>query len=98
MRELFIYYRVPLVAGTLALRAVRQMQARLIEEEPALIARVLRKAGNDDNTETWMETYATHGGQGVTTTLQARIEALALVLSPLIDGARHTEVFVACAS
>jgi hypothetical protein len=45
-----------------------------------------------------METYATHDGEGITAALQARIEALALELLPLIDGARHTEVFVACAS
>jgi hypothetical protein len=99
MRELFIYYRVPCIVVAEVLSAVRQMQARLREEEPALIARVLRRTGGDDENETWMETYATHdAGEGLTAALQARIEARALALQPLIDGARHTEVFFACAS
>jgi hypothetical protein len=35
---------------------------------------------------------------GVGPELQADIEARAAVLLPLIDGGRHTEVFIACAS
>jgi hypothetical protein len=35
---------------------------------------------------------------GVTAELQSVIEAQAAVLGPLLDGPRHTEVFIACVS
>lgn len=50
---------------------------------------------------TWMETYLIDpriDAAGVSATLQAEIEAAARVLEPFLNGTRHTEVFIACAS
>ena len=51
--------------------------------------------------QTWMETYEVDpriDAAGVSAALQAEIEACALGLAPFVHGARHTEVFIACAS
>ena len=51
--------------------------------------------------QTWMETYEVDpriDTAGVSAALQAEIEACALGLAPFVHGARHTEVFIACAS
>jgi len=99
MRELFVYYRVSSSDAAAVQAAVHEMQAQLRAESPALVTRLLRRPGDNDGLQTWMETYsAPLTSDGVTPTLQARIEAQALVLAPLIAGPRHTEVFVACAS
>ena len=50
---------------------------------------------------TWMETYLIDpriDAAGVSAALQAEIEAAARVLEPFLNGTRHTEVFIACAS
>ena len=50
---------------------------------------------------TWMETYLIDpriDAAGVSAAMQAEIEAAARVLEPFLNGARHTEVFIACAS
>ena len=86
------------------------LTARLLRRDENTIQGVDR--GNDsdsdniasdittDGEQTWMETYAidarTHPA-GVSAALQAEIEAGARALAPFMNGARHTEVFIACA-
>jgi Domain of unknown function (DUF4936) len=101
MRELFVYYRVRADQAEAALGVVRDLQARLSEQHPGLIARLLRRPETRDGTQTWMEAYAVdaaHAPVGIDASLQAAIEAEAVTLQPWLDGPRHTEVFVACAS
>jgi len=101
MRELFVYYRVRADDAEAALPLVRGLQARLIEQHLGLVARLLRRPETNDGTQTWMETYAIdpgHAPEGVSAALQAAIEAEACALLPLLEGPRHTEVFLACAS
>ena len=92
MRELFVYYRVRSVDASVALAMVQKFQARLREQHPHLIARLLFRPEETDGAQTWMETYATDGA-GIGTELQSAIEAQARVLLPLLAGPRHTEVF-----
>lgn len=96
MRELFVYYRVQADDAEAALVLVRGLQARLMAQHAGLIARVLRRPEEPGGLQTWMETYAI-AGVGIDPTLQAAIDTEALTLLPLLDGPRHTEVFVACA-
>lgn len=102
MRELFIYYRIRSHQAAQAGQAVASFQARLMQDHPRLRARCLRRPDAKDGLQTWMETYSTDpmtDPEGVSPTLQVEIEALAVVeLHGLIDGPRHVEVFVTCAS
>ena len=107
MRELFVYYRVHSAQAPMARGAVLAFQAELTSRHPALRARLLRRTGGTDGTDgtdgeqTWMETYATDpliDGNGITQSMQADIEASARALAPFVQGARHTEVFIASAS
>ncbi len=100
MRELFVYYRVRAAEAEAAFAFVRELHARLALEHPGLHGRLLRRPEEPDGPQTWMETFAVDPRQapnGVDTDLQSAIEAAAAPLLPLIDGARHTEAFVACA-
>lgn len=100
-RELFIYYRSkPQDAGALT-AAVRVLHASLKASHPALRCRLLRRPDRSDGWQTWMETYSTdpmRDADGVTHEMQELIEAQAAALRPWIVGARHVEVFIACAS
>jgi hypothetical protein len=96
MRELFVYYRVRADDAEAALVLVRDLQARLMAQHAGLIARLLRRPEETGGLQTWMETYAI-AGAGIGPALQAAIDTQALTLLPLLDGPRHTEVFVACA-
>jgi len=96
MRELFIYYRVRSGKALAAQDAVTQLQARLRTLSPRLIARLLRRPDEENELQTWMETYALDNG--ITEAMQAHIEAEAVALLPLIEGPRHVEAFVACVS
>jgi len=96
MRELFIYYRVRAADAREAQAAVSQLHAQLCGTYPRLNARLLRRPAEENGPQTWMETYASP--DGISDAMQTRIESEALMLAPLIDGPRHTEVFVACAS
>ena len=96
MRELFVYYRVPSMNAVVARVAVQQLQTALREQVPTLQARLLWRDERSSEPQTWMETYAIEGGIG--TDLQARIEAQAQTLLPMIDGPRHIEVFTPCVS
>jgi hypothetical protein len=101
MPELFIYYRLDLADTSAALRAVTAFQADLQARYPWLRARVLRRPQATDGQETWMETYSADplmNSTGVTPEVASQIELAAAVLLPLLRGARHTELFVACAS
>ena len=113
MRELFVYYRVRAAQADAALVVAIALQAELKSRHPALTARLLRRdegadtgidSGHDNDPArdpTWMETYATDpriDAAGVGAALQAEIETAARALDPFINGARHTEVFFACAS
>jgi len=96
-RRLYIYYRVPAVDAALCCGEIVQWQRALCAALPGLQAELLRRPQADAQAlATLMETYA--APQGIDDALQARIEteALAVVGTRLI-GARHTEVFVACA-
>ena len=91
--ELFVYWHVS-GDSTEAETAVRQMQAALLAKNPALVARLYRKVGDDRCT--LMETYAMPG-PGLDAAMQSQIEeAAALALSPWCSDGRHVEVFEAC--
>lgn len=101
MPELFIYYRLDLADSPAALRAVTAFQADLRARYPWLRARLLRRLQAIDGQETWMETYSADPlmiSTGITPEVASRIEQAAAALLPLLRGARHTELFVACAS
>ena len=99
-RELFVYYRVA-VGDADALRlAVTEMHDRLRRDVPGLQARLLRRTDQAADVDTWMETYAMPSAVGagdVSDALRATIEQHAAAWRHLCDGARHTEVFDACA-
>ena len=100
MRELFVYYRVRATDRELAKAAALGFQARLRECFPQLATRLLYRPETTDGHLTWMETYATDPRQdaaGVSLHMQAIIEDYAAVLTPLIQGVRHAEVFMVCA-
>jgi hypothetical protein len=100
MRELFIYYRTsPFNAEALREKAL-DLQARLRTRHTGLEARLLLRPEAKDGLMTWMETYAMRQSpEGVPEAVQNEIEMVAgMVLGPLIEGPRHTEVFNACAS
>ena len=59
-----------------------------------------RHENDSTRDQTWMETYVIDpriDAAGLTPALQAEIEACAQALTPFLSGARHTEVFIACA-
>ena len=100
MRELFVYYRVRADDAAAAMLLVRGLHDRLVAQHPALSTRLLRRPEENDGLQTWMEVYAADPRRepgGVSTALQAAIEAQSAALLPLLAGRRHTEVFVACA-
>ena len=95
MVELFIYYRVAAVNAEAAQVEVQRFQASLHERHPGLTARLLRRPGEVSGLQTWMETYAdSSGADGVSDDFRAEIDRAAQLLSPLIDGPRHIEVFL----
>lgn len=101
MRELFIYYRVNPLDAVAVRAGVHRLQAGLRERLPHLVARLLCGGEADGEWQTWMETYATDPALdpgGIDAALQSEIETQARVLLPMLDGLRHTETFVACAS
>ena len=93
--ELFVYYRVAQSDVQAALTAVRAFQQRLRGHHPGLAARVLQRSGERDTDVTLMEVYTCDRGgiRGADSALQARIEAAAAVLTPLLASARHIESF-----
>jgi hypothetical protein len=100
MRELFIYYRIPVARADEALAAVHAFQARLRARHPGLAARVLRRPESEDSLQTWMEIYAFDpllNAAGVSAACESDVESEARCLSGMIAGARHIESFAPCA-
>ena len=95
MRELFVYYRVRPDAAAAAQAAVQRLHAQLRYDDPHLSVRLLRRPDDENGLQTWMEIYAAESG--ISDEVQARIEAGAQALLPLLAGPRHTEVFIPCA-
>jgi len=101
VRELFVYYRVPAADSAAAEDEVRSLQADLRAVIPGLAARLLRRPDQTDGRQTWMEIYSIEpaiAADGVNPSLQAIIEARAAERLTHIEGSRHVEVFLACAS
>lgn len=100
-RRLYVYYRVPLVHLHDLLARVRQTQARLSADHPGLQADLLRRPELRDGDVTLMETYAIDAAtaaDGLDQPLIDHIErTLGTALADLPCGARHAEVFDACA-
>ncbi len=99
-RELYVYYRVAVHDADALRLAVTKMQDRLRREVPGLQARLLRRNDPTASSDTWMETYAVSpavSAGGVSDALRATIKQHAAAWRHLCDGARHTEVFDACA-
>lgn len=99
MRELFIYYRVRTEHRASLGGAVKGWHAQLMRRHPALKVRLLHR--DQAPLDTWMEIFSTDpqlAPHGIDAVLQATIEAEAAVLARWIEGERHVEVFVACAS
>jgi hypothetical protein len=96
MRELFVYYRIRNADAAAARAAVRTMQDGLRQTHAGLEARLLSRAGDGDELQTWMETYSlANSAEGIAPGLEARIEAQAAAWSHLLAGPRHIEAFVA---
>src|SRR4029450_9630524 len=101
-RQLFVYYRVPGAQLPQAIDAAQRMQHALCAASAGLQAALMRRPEPDDKDEvTLMETYAVDAlgaPHGIDDALHARIEAVAqAALGSCICGARHVEVFDACA-
>ncbi|TAK86577.1 MAG: DUF4936 family protein [Aquabacterium sp.] len=94
--EAFIYYRVPAARTQQAREAACRMHEALRAADHQLVIRLLRRGDTAASAdETWMETYSRPGG--VDAALLARIESLAEAWADCRSGARHTEIFEACA-
>jgi hypothetical protein len=101
MRELYVYYRVRGTDAAAAEAEVVALQTELRAATPGLRARLLKRPDEQDGRQTWMEIYlmeSSADADGVGALLQATIEARAADRLTHIDGSRHVEVFLACAS
>ena len=101
MRELYVYYRVPEGDEVAAEAEAQQLQLALRARTPGLVTRLLRRPDESGGRSTWMEVYAMDPQvepAGVSAALQADIEREAAHQLTRIDGERHVEVFLACAS
>ena len=101
MRELYVYYRVPAHAVARTEVEVRALQADLRNAHPGLRARWLRRPAEADAAQTWMEIYAVDPSVaplGIDADLEQAIAASAARCLTAIEGPRHVEVFLACAS
>ena len=87
MRELYVYYRVAEGVLPAAQAQVRDFQATLRADHPALQARLMRRPELRDGQVTLMETYALPGG--IPAELAARITAG----TPALPAPRHVEAF-----
>jgi Domain of unknown function (DUF4936) len=96
MRELFVYYRIRDTDAAAARAAVRAMQDGLRRAHPGLTARLLARADDGKDLQTWMETYSLASSEeGIAPALEAQIEAQATAWSHLLVGPRHIEAFAA---
>ncbi len=99
--ELFIYYRAAAHRAAGIAAAAGSMQAALRAEMPQLHTRLLRRPlANAQGEHTWMETYAMDPighPEGVDEACARLIERHAESWADMRSGARHAEVFDACA-
>ena len=101
MRELYVYYRVPEGDAVVAEAEAKRFQSALRATTPGLLTRLLRRPDASGGRSTWMEVYAMDvrvEPAGVSIELEADIAREAARQLTRIDGERHVEVFVACAS
>ena len=101
MRELYVYYRVRGTDAAAAEAEVVALQTELRAATPGLRARLLQRPDEQDGRQTWMEIYSMESAvnvEGVSARLEAAIEVRAADRLTHIDGSRHVEVFLACAS
>jgi len=94
--RVYVYYRVRPTDAAAVIAAVRALHASLRAAMPELSCTLSRRAEQDGDLLTLMETYA--HADGVTGDWQRAIECSAHEqLAAWIVGARHVEVFVPCA-
>lgn len=90
MADLYIYYRVPDAHAALLAPRVLAMQARLLEAH-GVTGQLKRRPESAQGVQTWMEIYPATQAE-FDAALAAAVHDAAL--SELIDGQRHTEVFM----
>ncbi|HVL75350.1 MAG TPA: DUF4936 family protein [Noviherbaspirillum sp.] len=89
-RHLYVYYRVPVEhASQMHQRA--QALLKSISRECGIVARLQRRPEEKDGRQTWMEVYEAVPA-GFEETLERAAEREGM--TGLIDGQRHTEIFV----
>jgi Domain of unknown function (DUF4936) len=94
--QLYVYYRVKAGDAASAIAAALAMQCGLQSTLPGLICTLSRRADEERELRTLMETYA-HAG-GVTAEQRRTIEDTGRAqLGAWIVGERHFEVFEPCA-
>lgn len=101
MRELYVYYRAKEQDSQALRQAVRAWQAELASRFPGLVARLLRRPEvSADGLVTWMEVYAATDASptsAVSPAMEREIQVDSVRLDAWLVGARHVEVFEACA-
>lgn len=91
-RSLFVYWKTPRAMLDAATASLAAAQRGLVERHPGLQARLYRRADDDGELATLMETYARDGG--IDATLAQAVDAAADGASAgFRHGARHVEVF-----
>lgn len=97
MRRLYIYYRIPAARAAEAHAAVCRYHRDFRERDAELQLELLRRPGEKDGLQTWMEVCTRPGG--IDETLQSRlVSRMERELAGLLQGGLHVEVFVPCAS
>ena len=95
-RRLFIYFRVKRQSEAAVVAALRELQRLWQAAMPGLYCELLRRADENGDALTLMETYACDAG--IDTAWQERIEREASErLQSWLVGERHVEVFEPCA-
>jgi Domain of unknown function (DUF4936) len=95
-RRVYIYFRVERERVADAAATVRELQAAWQAAMPGLQCELLRRADEEGNFVTLMETYVC--ADGVSSAWQELIEReAAAALGPWLRGQRHIERFEPCA-
>ncbi|WP_034348898.1 DUF4936 family protein [Noviherbaspirillum massiliense] len=92
--DLYIYYRVPVAHAAVLQVKVAEMQ-QSIAQEYGIVAKLKRRPEAKNDRHTWMEVYydVPAGFDAI-----ASNAALQTGVSVLIDGERHTEIFLDCST
>jgi hypothetical protein len=100
-RRVYVYYRVDAAQADAAIAAARRAQVLLRERHVGLRADLMRRPETTDGHVTLMEAYARDAAvspDGIDAALLRDIEAeVAPATASWMVGARHVEVFDACA-